>query len=710
MKKPPSQKYHLLLPFSHLIIGISFGIYGLDCVKFGKTGKEPDRKVGFTIKRATWDAFFVELQQAVKLFLFIIAVFCLFRIAFILWMHSFLSEAVNGRDIGAALYYGFRISLKSAGLLVLPSFLCCLALSFFMRGTHLARLRFYVGALYVVALSFLFQARIPYYQEFRMAFNQLLFNTVHDDVSAIVYTVTVQYNLPLRVLLALVTAALLCKLLRRWLSVKPFVFPKLPKWYYNIVLRVALLVCVYYLTIFIRFGGAMTYAYDIDWENSGVTKDQLLNEAILDDVQALYRAYELHERIASSTGLNMNPAKVSEYGNYLAGRTVQSDQIDDFLRKEVSPGQKSSPRQVFVIIGESYANWPLLPAYKDLHIADGLKGIIAEENAAYTPNLLPNGMSTVSAVMGVVSGFADANLYLNTLPEAYQEPYSTALAPQMKRLGYMADFWYAGPATWERIKDFSLAQGFDAFYGMGDYENAGGNAWGCDDADLFKAVLSRVKDDKPGMHVILTVSNHSPFTVNLAQAGFEPDKVAAALPEKQRGDQELIKKLGHFWYADKMLAQFVRQAQQQYPDSLFIIVGDHADRVNIEANPPLFERYAIPLVAFGKGVTKEAFPETAAGSHVNLTATLLELAAPAGFEYYSIGRSLTKGNDIGINYGFWITSDYMGEADGEYVEPHLARQGLCPPEAGKIRQEVDAVRGVSWWRIKYGKTLQVNGN
>lgn len=657
------------------------------------------------IKRLHWDDFFSELQQACKLFVFIEAVFCLFRMGFIAVMHSFLSESVSWGDIGAALYYGLRISLKSTGLLVLASLLCCLGLRLFVRRERLARVPFYLGAAYVAVLSFLFHVRIPYYQEFRMAFNQLLFNTVHDDVGAIAYTILEQYNLPLRVLLAVATAAALCRLLRRCLASRTYAFPRLPKWYQNIALRAAALAAVYGLAVFIRFGGALTYAHDIDWENAGVTKDQLLNEAILDDVQALYRAYSLHERMASSTGLQLDARKMADYGSYLAGRPVQSERLDDFLRKRVALGQEEPPRQVFLIIAESYANWPLLPAYDRLHIADGLKGIIAREDAAYVPNFLPNGMSTISAVMGILTGFPDTNLYLNTLPEAYREPYSTALAPQLKRLGYRTDFWYAGPASWEKVRDFSLAQGFDAFYGVGDFAGASGNAWGCDDSYLYQNVLARVQDDQPGLHVVLSVSNHSPYTVDLAREGFDPALVAAGLPEKLKGDEELLKKLGHFWYGDKQLAQFVAEARRRYPDSLFVIVGDHADRLNLEAHPPLFERYAVPFVVCGKGITKESLPADAAGSHINVTPTLLELAAPAGFEYYSIGRSLTAGNDVGINYGFWLTAGHMGEADGDYREARPAGGDLPPPAPERIRQEVDAARGLAWWRVKCGKTF-----
>lgn len=630
----------------------------------------------------------------------------MFRLGFIVVMHSFLGEAVTMGDIAAALYYGLRISLKSAGLLMLVPLVCCTGLRLFLPWQKLSRIRFYLGVLYVTLLSFLFQARIPYYQEFRMAFNQLLFNTLNDDVSAIVHTVVEQYNLPVRILIAVVIALVLCKLLQRWLTAKPWSFPRLSKWYQNIVLRAALLIVIYYLTIFIRFGGTMTYAYNIDWENSGVTNDQLLNEAILDDVQALYRAYVLHERVCASTGLELEPTRLTEYGNYLAGTQVNSVNVDDYLRKKVIVGTTAPPRQVFLIVAESYANWPLLSQYSKLNIANGMKNIIAQEDAAYVSNFLPNGMSTISGIMGIVTGLAEANLYLNYLPESYHEPYASALAPQMKRLGYSADFWYAGPASWEKIRDFSLAQGFENFYGMGDFAGQGGNVWGVNDSDLYKAVLSQVKAEKPGFHVIVTVSNHSPYTVDLAKEGFEPSMVADGLPDRLKDDQELIKKLGHFWYADKMLSQFITDARQQYPDSLFVVVGDHADRVNIETNPAMFERYAIPLIVYGQGISKESLPEQAAGSHINVTPTLLELVAPSGFEYYSVGRSLTNGNDLGMNYGFWITAGHMGKADEDYAQAQVIKQGLAAPDQDKIRQEVEAARAISWWRIKFGKMLQ----
>lgn len=654
-----------------------------------------------------WERFFRNLQQDFKLYLFILGLFCLYRIGFIIVLNSHLSEAATAKDIVTSLYYGLRISLKSTAVLIALPFVCCTCVSLFLSSRRLAFVRLWMGYLLTAVITVLFYARIPYYEQFHMAFNQFLFNTFRDDVNALFYTLVQQYDLVPRLLASAVTAALLSLLLKKWLDTKTFALPHYKRRWMRLTFRVAVVGVVYLFIVFSRFGGSLTYAYDVSWENAGITKDDLLNEAILDDVQALYRAYAMHERLQASTGIDIDAGKMHAYGAHLAGSTLQTGIIDDYLKKTAQGAKVPKPKHVFLIVGESYANWPLMPQYKELNIANGLKGIIARDDAAYVSAFLPNGMGTIAGVNGIITGFTEVNLYLNYQQETYKAPYATALAAQMKRLGYRTYFWYAGPDSWERIKEFTLAQGFDEFHAYGDFESKAGNVWGCDDKYLFNAVESSFEDDIPTFHVILTVSNHAPYTVNLAQEGFEPDAVASGLPEKYQGDKDLLTKLGHFWYSDKMLSGFIQTMRRQYPESLFVVTGDHADRLNIEASPSLYERYAIPFVVYGQGVNKNLFPQNAAGSQINIIPTLIELIAPKGFEYYSVGDSLTRGSTLGFNYGFWITKNSMGKiGDGVGEKLPETDAGSVILDAGVIQQNIDAARAVSWWRVKNGKYLE----
>nr|WP_233127403.1 LTA synthase family protein [Anaerovibrio sp. JC8] len=337
-----------------------------------------------------------------------------------------------------------------------------------------------------------------------------------------------------------------------------------------------------------------------------------------------------------------------------------------------------------------------------------MRSIIGEKDTAYCPAFLPNGGSTVSAVTGIVTGLADANLYLTTMPESFAAPYPTAIAPQMKQLGYDTTMWYAGPATWERIEPFVLAQGFDHFHGKGSMPSEStGSVWGVDDEYLYQAVLEGIEPDKDSFHVILNVSNHSPFNVDLESKGFEAQKVIDGLPDEAKDDAELLNQLGHFWYADREMAKFIKTIKEKYPDSLVLVVGDHAERYNIDKTPSIYERYGVPFIITGRGVTPDLLIPKAAGSQIDIGPTLLEMIAPEGYQYISIGSSLTRQNNMGVNYAVWFTRDYFGEADIYPLQPIAVDPNNPGPPIDVLEMQIycDTIRSISWWLPKYGFIL-----
>ncbi|MBO5650288.1 MAG: LTA synthase family protein, partial [Selenomonas sp.] len=389
----------------------------------------------------------------------------------------------------------------------------------------------------------------------------------------------------------------------------------------------------------------------------------------------------------------------------LSGKPADTDNLDVYLQKNVQQGTDTPPRHVFVILSESLANWPLLAKYMDIPIAEELRALIAEGDTDYCPTFLPNGASTVSAVTGTVAGVADANLYLTTMPESFAAPYPTASAPQMARLGYETNFFYAGPATWERIGAFTQAQGFQHFYSRGDFGDVPGSVWGCEDECLYANIMERLTD-APSFNIILNASNHSPYDVDVEAKGFDKEKVRAALPAAYQQDEELLQELGHYWYAQRELVKFVREVKAQYPDSLFILVGDHGDRYNIEKQPDMYVRYGIPFIVTGQGIHKGTLLADSAGSQIDIFPTLMELTAPKGTNYMALGQSLTTTSTKGVNYGFWITRTAIGKADTVPLVPEAIDGGEPPRIDDQAMQDyINAVRAISWWRPKYGPIL-----
>lgn len=641
------------------------------------------------------------------LYLFFWLLLALFRVLFIAGMTEYLTPDVVGADIFSALWQGMKLSMKTAGLLTIMVWLPTFLLTPLSHRIGTLWWCMASGAL-LFLLSLLFVARFPYYRQFHSGYHQLLFNTLNDDVYALFVSLVQEFYLPVRLSAAILLAYGLYRLLAIFLAARFLrdtgqgadagVWPKR-------VLLWGIAALVWRLA---WFGGALGWETEVGWENAGVTKEPLLNEAILDDGQAIFRAWTLKERWAAGAGLFFSPEEIRRLAGRLTGKPAASMDLDFYLTREAQGAQIPKPRHIFLLIGESYANWPLLPEYAALPIADGMKALLKRPDSAYCGAFLPNGDSTVSAVTGIVAGLADANLYLTTMPEAFAAPYPTASAPVMERLGYATYFWYAGPASWERIGDFVTAQGYDHFRSRGDISASSGNVWGVEDEDLYAAVLAGISAEEAQFHVLLNVSNHSPFSVDLAAKGFDQEAVRRALPEARRGDEDLLRQLGHFWYEDRAMAKFIAAAQARFPDSLFLIIGDHADRYNVSRTPGKYERYAIPFIVAGPGVTPRLFPPDAAGSQIDVVPTLVEMIAPEGFSYESIGQSLSRGNRQGVNYLLWVTKDAIGLADTRPLEGEpLHGKGATPDvDEAALSDYIDAVRAISWWRAKYGASLE----
>lgn len=644
------------------------------------------------------DIFSLNILKIIKTFVFFWLLLCIYRIIFIGGMHEYIAVDSDFSLIFTAIYSGAKLSLQTAGVLTL-----CMLISLVAEGFS-KRLRWFrqvcsFCVLFITTLLFI--ARFPFYQQFHSGFNQMIFTAMHEDVYALFISLIEEFHLPLKLCIVVLLVCVLNYIFNKFIDKKWgfFKWSKLKSKYRLIIL----LIGVYLLGTLSLYGGGWSWKTGVNWENAGITNDTFLNEAILDDYQAIYRAYANQMRMEACNGLSFSADDVDVLAQRLTQKNGNYD-LKNYLKKEATGAKIIKPQHIFVIVSESYANWPLLAKYNNLHIADNMQKVIAQDNTVYTSHMLPSGSSTIGALMTMVTGMANSNLYLTTMPEALKEPYLTASAPQMKNLGYETSFWYAGPATWENIQEFTLAQGFDKFYSRGNLdENATGSVWGADDEYLYDAIFKQIDENKATFSVILNTSNHSPFNIDLQSKGFNEEVVRQALPESEKNNQELIKELGHFWYADKMAGEFIEKVQKKYPDSLIIFVGDHADRYNIDKTPSMYERYTVPLIITGKGITKDLLPKDNAGSQIDIMPTVIDLIAPEKFEYYSVGTPLMN-NKLGQSYAFWITANAIGNTDDLTDKAQFFGEQILPPKA-QLEDYVNAVRAISWWLGKYGTII-----
>lgn len=634
--------------------------------------------------------FWENLQQDFKAFAFWCLLFTVFRIAFI----AVYSSQLGGEyaELAEALLLGLRLSLKTAGVIALAGFAAATLPAAFFRCWPAKRVRLALHSAALVFFSICFMARIPYYKIFNAAFNMMLINGANDDIYAIIATAIKEYQLLWRLPLAFVLGAVLAWCLRWWFAQLPTAdFAKLK---HKRLVAVATLPALAVVWVFVRYGGCFSYAGSINWESAARLKSNLLNEAVLDDGQALYRVYDTKKKIAKTTNVNITPAQLRQK-IAAAGGNAAADAVDNaFLRTVQAPRLAKQPDNVVLLVGESFGNWPFLPKFQSLGLVDRMLALQNSPNGAHINTMLPNGPGTITAVNGIVSGLPDAGIYLNYQPVSFKQQYGSGIGYIMKQLGYKTVFWYGGFPGWQNLKNFVLAQSFDEFHCADEFA-AGGNAWGVTDEELLHNAYSYIAAQRPGekvFHVILTTSNHPPYTVDVDALGFDREAVKAKLPADIARDDKTLTELGHIWYADKTMGDFVKAVQDRQRDTLFVITGDHSERFSFATEQDARTTSAIPCIFYGEGVDKVWFADSSIGDHIQLAGTLAEAVAPAGFTYVALQPSLFAGGGVAFNHSLYTA--------GEGIK----RQKKKDP--ADIMTYINSLRRVSAWRVLKGNNIE----
>lgn len=626
------------------------------------------------------------IQQDLKWFWYMEFLLMVFRVAFLVLYSGQVSSA-SGADIGYALWLGFRISLKTAAFLTAVPFILATVPGAIWQKWPAESIRFYWGCMATAVMTLLFMIRIPYYQAFQSSFNIMIFNGLKDDGQAIWQTMLQQYQLVPRLAGAVCLAGLCIFIWYKLAHTRTWI----PSRHIRSV-TACVLVLLPVFAVFCRFGGGFSMATGVPWESAARTPNHLLNEAVLDDGQALYRAYSTYRRAYKKALRPISAAELQQAIVTLGGN-AQAHTIDEaFTRQTKGPSLAVRPRQVVLILGENYALWPLLSPYRSLGLAK--TGEFLEANGAHTYQFLADSNGTIGAVNALVLGIPDVGMYPNYVMGRGGDVDQLGIGAVMKRMGYKTVFWYGGMRSWQDVGAFSRREGFDEFHGADEMSHVDGqSSWGVSDESLFQAVrqyMAAHPDEEDTFHFILTTTNHPPFSFDVDSKGFPRSAVQAALPPSVPSDTKTMDQLGHIWYADQAMGRFIQQVQQQEPSALFVVTGDHAERFNFAQDVPLEVLSGIPCYIYGDGVSTTLFDADTAGSHLQIAPTLAELILPEGSTYESLLPPLMRSHRAFNHRLVW--------ADGVMEE-----QSQLYDDA--FQEYMEAARTIAIWRITRGTQM-----
>ena len=654
------------------------------------------------MKEHRFTVFLQQLQNDFKGFIWCCALFMLFRILFIGVFSSHLVQGLFTGDTAEALWLGLRLSLKTAGFAMLFSTAICTIPRLFFRTWKSDILRYYWFAFLTFSFSILFFARIPYYKIFNSGYNLMLINGKHDDIRAILVTAVQEYGLLWRLPLAILTAFGLCFLLKKWLRTGTHCFT-VRGTKETIAKSFLVLAGIAVFWVFVRYGGTIFSKNTINWENASRFRSNLLNESVLDDGQALYRVYTIYRRMKRNTEVTFTAEELRKK-IAAAGGNPQADTVDGaFLHTVTEEKLKEQPRHIVLVLGESYAQWPFLSQFDNPgeYLVEKGRKLAASPQSIQTHHMLALGTGTMPAVNGFLSGLPDTGIYLNYEKESFQEPYAMGIGSVLKQLGYKTIFWYGGFGSWQGMEPFAKAQCFDEFRDASGFSRyKGGNTWGAPDKELFVNVANHIAQHKREkvFHLILTTSNHPPYAIDLQAAGFDSTKIKAQLPETIADDKTTLNELGHIWYADHTMGEFVETVERDVPESLFVITGDHAERFSFAKEVDLQSQSSIPCIFYGKGIDPAWMPSNQFGLALQVAPTIAALAGRKGDTYNSMVPDLLQKRDFVFNHLLWA------DETGIYRQKKQEEQEKLLPDT--YRERIAILRQIAVWRIMKGNAIE----
>ena len=226
-----------------------------------------------------------------------------------------------------------------------------------------------------------------------------------------------------------------------------------------------------------------------------------------------------------------------------------------------------------------------------------------------------------------------------------------------KDRGYDVKFLYGGYGYFDNMNYFFSTNGFGTIdrLNFSESEQTFSNAWGLCDEDLFNKSISQAnesfKNGEPFMQLIMTTSNHRPYT-------FPTGKID--LPADGSGKRPAGVK-----YADFAIGQFIKNAAKNpwFDDTIFVFVADHTAG-SAGKSELTVAKYHIPLIIYAPKLIKHDTISDLA-SQIDLAPTLLGLL---DFNYISrfYGKDF-KNYNRDFQYAFISNYQKLGYLTPNYL-------------------------------------------
>lgn len=154
--------------------------------------------------------------------------------------------------------------------------------------------------------------------------------------------------------------------------------------------------------------------------------------------------------------------------------------------------------------------------------------------------------------------------------------------------------------------------------------------------------------------------------------------------------------------------------QEAFPDSLFIVTGDHqGGEVPLIAGVTerrellLRERMMAAFSMHHPQLTQEIFAGNTIGGHMNILPTIFELIAPKGFSYYAFEKLLTELIERVVTPYAWLTREEIGRYEDRTAQDLTVTAGDLPRrfDTERFTAERDAYTELTAYYVRHPELL-----
>lgn len=665
------------------------------------------------------------------IFMLFLYVLCLcFRISFILYIgvgNGVIGDVISKWEYIHALTNGMRYDGQTIGALAVIFFFFSLVLGRSRFGNLIVNI--FVG-LVIAIFCFVNIANIGFYQIYGDVFNTNLLGLVFDDREAIFKTaLSGQYHLSLKIFIWIACNIVSLWILRILFSFVDYFYRETNRFHKN-KNQQSFLKLVF---IFSLFGFSALFAINGHLGLKGVSlgkeikpvENTFLRKITAGAFRDLIYVYKAYEKIYhSSFGDYINEIPQVAVNRYFAKNFSQDSQINllDLLKHTSHNTSEVKIEHIFYIIAESLSEWHFDKRFDSLGLTSELQKIIDESHAYKADVFLQNAGNTIGSLDSQISGLFHTGIPLS-LMVGRMGTFQTAPAVIFKDLGFKTHFYYGGSCTWQKLDSYIDSQGFDDILcsthivqnsKIMDYPSPYENSWGAYDHHLFSFIRDKIllSRGQRTFNMIMTTSNHPPYDAPVESFGAPIKEIEEFL----KNDKEFIYKdtsrqiLAHIWYQDKVIAKFINDMKERFPNSLFVVTGDHYDREY--PYPNITERISnsVPLIVYAPKLQPMIISNV--GSHIDITPTIVELVAPDGYEYMSFGKPLLGNKAIAYDdrdyaLGFFGVANDRFVFDGHKIE--YFNNGLERSNDKELSHDLfmnlNRAKAFSWWILSNGYSI-----